>query len=109
LSTTGIPLIATNDALYATPDQRALHDIVTCIREGVTIQSAGRRLLANAERHLKSARGDGAAVPQISAGHRRDAGFAVAHRPSPSMISNMNIRTSRSRPAGNRRIGWSIW
>jgi error-prone DNA polymerase len=52
--TTGIPLLATNDALYATPEVRALHDIVTCIREGTTIQSAGRRLLANAERHLKS-------------------------------------------------------
>jgi error-prone DNA polymerase len=50
---TGIPLLATNDALYATPDQRQLHDIVTCIREGTTIQSAGHRLLANAERHLK--------------------------------------------------------
>ena len=50
---TGIPLIATNDALYATPEARALHDIATCIREGTTIQSAGRRLLANAERHLK--------------------------------------------------------
>jgi len=50
---TGIPLIATNDALYATPEARALHDIVTCIREGTTIQSAGRRLLANAERNLK--------------------------------------------------------
>lgn len=50
---TGIPLIATNDALYATPEARALHDIVTCIREGTTIQSAGRRLLANTERHLK--------------------------------------------------------
>ena len=49
----GIPLIATNDALYATPEARALHDIVTCIREGATIQSAGKRLLANAERHLK--------------------------------------------------------
>jgi len=52
-ATTRIPLIATNDALYATPEARALHDIVTCIREGTTIQSAGRRLLANAERHLK--------------------------------------------------------
>ena len=50
---TGIPLIATNDALYATLEARALHDIVTCIREGTTIQSAGRWLLANAERHLK--------------------------------------------------------
>ena len=52
-SATGIPLLATNDALYAAPEARALHDIVTCIREGTNIQSAGRRLLANAERHLK--------------------------------------------------------
>ncbi|MCL6741860.1 error-prone DNA polymerase [Sphingomonas sp. RB56-2] len=50
----GIPLLATNDALYASPGDRPLHDVVTCIREGVTIQSAGRLLAANAERHLKS-------------------------------------------------------
>jgi error-prone DNA polymerase len=52
---TGVPLIATNDALYARADARALHDIISCIREGVTIQNAGKRLLANAERHLKPA------------------------------------------------------
>ncbi|ARS28893.1 error-prone DNA polymerase [Sphingomonas sp. KC8] len=51
---TGIPLIATNDALYASPEQRQLHDIATCIREGVTIRTAGRVLAANAERHLKA-------------------------------------------------------
>ncbi len=50
---TGVPLIATNDALYARPDARPLHDILTCIREGLTIQTAGRTLLAHAERHLK--------------------------------------------------------
>ena len=50
----GIPLLATNDALYASPADRPLHDIVTCIREGVPIQSVGRLLAANAERHLKS-------------------------------------------------------
>ena len=49
----GVPLIATNDALYATPEQRPLHDVVTCIREGTTIMQAGRKLAANAERHLK--------------------------------------------------------
>ena len=49
----GVPLIATNDALYAAPRERALHDVLTCIREGVTIAEAGRRLQANAERHLK--------------------------------------------------------
>ncbi|SNS41357.1 error-prone DNA polymerase, DnaE-like [Sphingomonas laterariae] len=50
---TGVPLIATCDALYAGPEQRPLHDIVTCIREGVAIAEAGRLLAANAERHLK--------------------------------------------------------
>jgi error-prone DNA polymerase len=49
-----VPLLATNDTLYASPDDRPLHDVVTCIREGVTIQSAGQLLAANAERHLKS-------------------------------------------------------
>ena len=49
-----IPLLATNDVLYADSGQRALQDILTCIREGVTIESAGRRLEANAERYLKT-------------------------------------------------------
>ncbi|MFS0736377.1 error-prone DNA polymerase [Sphingomonas sp. 1P06PA] len=53
--TIGLPLIATNDALYADPGQRDLQDVMTCIREGVTIDRAGRRLQANAERHLKFA------------------------------------------------------
>jgi error-prone DNA polymerase len=50
---TGIPLLATCDALYATPEQRPLHDVLTCIRLGTTIADAGQSLLANAERHLK--------------------------------------------------------
>lgn len=50
-----IPLIATNDALYAVPATRPLHDILTCIREKTTIEKAGRLLDANAERHLKNA------------------------------------------------------
>jgi error-prone DNA polymerase len=51
--TSGVPLIATNDALYATPDQRPLHDVLTCIGAGTTLAQAGRRLEANAERHIK--------------------------------------------------------
>ncbi|MBA2932785.1 error-prone DNA polymerase [Sphingomonas sp. CGMCC 1.13654] len=53
---TGLPLLATCDALYATPEQRPLHDVITCIREGMAIADAGLRLLANAERHLKEPR-----------------------------------------------------
>ena len=48
-----VPLLATNDALYHEPARRELQDVVTCIREGVTLNEAGRRLEANAERHLK--------------------------------------------------------
>ncbi|MEO8302312.1 MAG: error-prone DNA polymerase, partial [Rhizomicrobium sp.] len=49
-----VPLIAVNDALYHHPGQRPLQDIMTCIREHVTLEQAGKRLQANAERHLKS-------------------------------------------------------
>jgi error-prone DNA polymerase len=51
---TGLPLVATNDVLYHTPRRRPLQDVLTCIRDGVTIAAAGFRLAANAERHLKS-------------------------------------------------------
>ncbi|MFZ2868833.1 error-prone DNA polymerase [Zavarzinia sp.] len=50
----GVPLIAMNDVLYHNPARRPLADVMTCIREHVTIDGAGRRLDANAERHLKS-------------------------------------------------------
>jgi error-prone DNA polymerase len=54
-STARVPLIATNDVLYHTPDRRILQDVVSCIREKVTIETAGRLLEVNAERHLKPA------------------------------------------------------
>src|SRR5438105_6733102 len=53
-TTTGLPLVATNDALYHRPERRPLQDVLTCIREGCTIGEAGYRLIANAERHLKA-------------------------------------------------------
>jgi error-prone DNA polymerase len=51
----GVKLLATNDALYHAPEQRPLQDVLTCIREKTTLTNAGKRLEANAERHLKSA------------------------------------------------------
>jgi error-prone DNA polymerase len=51
---TGAPMIATNAVLYHHPERRPLQDVLTCVREGMTIDKAGRRLQANAERHLKS-------------------------------------------------------
>ncbi len=51
----GLPLIAVNDVLYHVPGRRPLQDVLTCIREHTTIDEAGTRLEANAERHMKSA------------------------------------------------------
>lgn len=48
-----IPLVATNDVHYHNPERRQLQDVLTCVREGCTIQAAGYRLLPNAERYLK--------------------------------------------------------
>lgn len=51
----GVPLLATNEVLYHHPSRRPLQDVLTCIREKTTIDAIGRRLEANAERHLKPA------------------------------------------------------
>ncbi len=51
----GTPLLAVNDVLYHEPGQRRLQDVMTCIREHVSLRDAGRRLQPNGERHLKSA------------------------------------------------------
>jgi error-prone DNA polymerase len=50
----GCTILATNDVHYHAPERRPLQDVVTCIREKVTIATAGYLLNPNAERHLKS-------------------------------------------------------
>ncbi len=50
-----VPLLATNEVLYHHPARRPLQDVLTCIREKTTIDAVGKRLEANAERHLKPA------------------------------------------------------
>ena len=50
-----LPVVATGDVLYHSPARRPLQDVLTCIRTGCTIGTAGYRLEANAERHLKAA------------------------------------------------------
>ena len=50
---TGVPMVAAGDVHYHAPERRRLQDVLTCIREHCTIETAGWRLAANAERHLK--------------------------------------------------------
>jgi error-prone DNA polymerase len=62
---TGVALVASTGALYHASHRRPLQDVLTCIREKCTIQRAGYRLAANAERHLKAP----AEMARLFAGH----------------------------------------
>ncbi|QYO76770.1 error-prone DNA polymerase [Devosia salina] len=61
----GAAMIASNDVRYHEPDRCLVLDVVTCIREHVTLEEAGFRLAASAERHLKNPR----EMARLFAGH----------------------------------------
>ncbi|MFN0059749.1 MAG: error-prone DNA polymerase [Planctomycetota bacterium] len=50
----GLKLVAAIEVLYHTPARRDLQDVLTCIRHGVPLATAGRRLKPNAEHALAS-------------------------------------------------------
>ena len=50
----GIPIVATNAVRYAHRRDKKVMDVLHCIREGMTLDQAGRALAPNAEAHLKS-------------------------------------------------------
>ena len=52
---TGAPMVAVNAVTYHHYDRRRLQDVLTCIREGVSIDEAGLKLAAHAEAFLKPA------------------------------------------------------
>ena len=49
----GVPTVVTGDVLYHAPSRRILQDVVTCIREGCTIDQLGFRRERSSGRHLK--------------------------------------------------------
>ena len=49
----GTPLVAVGDVLMHHARRRPLADVLTCLREGITIDRIGTRALPNAERRLK--------------------------------------------------------
>jgi error-prone DNA polymerase len=51
----GLQLLATNGVCYASNTRRQLADVLTCIRNHVQLETAGRLLAKNSERFLKPA------------------------------------------------------
>jgi error-prone DNA polymerase len=52
--TLGVPVVTTNDVLYHAPGRRILQDVLTCIREGCTIDELGHRRERSVVRHLQA-------------------------------------------------------
>jgi error-prone DNA polymerase len=50
----GLPIVAAGEVLYHSRARRPLHDVLTCIRHGVTLATAGRLLRANDEHDLQA-------------------------------------------------------
>jgi len=49
--------VAGMEVLYHTPARRDLQDVLTCIRHGVTLSTAGRRIRPNSEHTLRTSHG----------------------------------------------------
>jgi error-prone DNA polymerase len=50
----GVQAVATNDVLYHAPDRRILQDVLSCIREGCTIDELGHRRERSVVRYFQS-------------------------------------------------------
>ena len=51
----GVRTVVTNDVLFHHPDRRILQDVLSCVRNGCTIDDVGFRKERSADRHLKRA------------------------------------------------------
>jgi DNA polymerase III alpha subunit len=50
----GLPVVVTNDVHYATPDDREMHDVLTAIRHGRTLDTLADLRRPDGESHLKA-------------------------------------------------------
>ncbi len=73
-----LPILATNGVSYATPYERQMVDLLTCIKHKSKLDTAGRLLAVNAERYVRSARE-----------------MAMLFRDYPEAIANTGVLSSR--------------
>ena len=70
----GLPLVVTNDVHYARPEDRELHDVLTSIFHGRTLETLGPLRRPDGESHLKSA----AELATLPPGSAAESGDRVA-------------------------------
>jgi error-prone DNA polymerase len=113
-----LPLVATNGVSYATPARREIADVFTCIRNHRTLETAGRLLARNSERHFKPAAEMArlfADLPEAIANTidlssrleftLNDLGYQFPRYPTPSDMAEMQFLRQIAREGMLRRYG----
>ena len=90
-------MLATNDAHYHEPQRRFLQDVLTCVRQRCTLEDAGRKLFANAERYLNPIE----AMERLFADYPR----AIARTAEIAERCTFSVHRSRTRGMRRDRIG----
>ncbi len=100
----GLPLAAGTEVLYHDPARRDLQDVLTCIRHGVSLARAGRRIRANAEHGLKAPAAVAALYPDDPAAVARTVEIAARCRFS---LAEIRYRYPSERlPDGDTSSSW---
>jgi error-prone DNA polymerase len=100
----GLPLVAGMEVLYHTRARRPLQDVLTCIRHGVTLATAGRRIRPNSEFALRAPRGFDQLYPDDAEAIRRTVEVAARCRFS---LREIRYRYPLERlPNGNSPREW---
>jgi error-prone DNA polymerase len=76
----GLPVAVTNDVHLHDRARQPLQDLLACVRMGVTVEAAGRRLFPNAERTLKGSEEMALLWPDFPEGLETAAALAEACR-----------------------------
>ena len=93
-----VPLVLTNDVRMTGPDKLLCCDVLTCVREGVTLAAAGTRLFAQRRAPPESPAEMAALLPELPAAVAYSAELAARCR---FTLADLGYRfpTSRCRPA----------
>jgi error-prone DNA polymerase len=100
---TGLRCVATNGVQYATRDDCALYDLMTCTRLGLTVDQPHAERPRNVEAHLKSQRELSSLFARVPHGHGRDALCAsgeIAARCHLSLLKGACTAPQVTLPAG---------
>jgi error-prone DNA polymerase len=111
-----VPLVATNGVWHTRPEQRQILDVFTCLHHKTTLRDAGRLLVRNNERHLKSpeemarlfadypdAIGNTRAVTAQVEFELKDLGYEFPRYPVPTGQTEMEFLRDRTREAARMR------